>query len=326
MDFKFTYENLPFLKQVGGDSGNDYAFIGEHLGNNTDSDPERLGFAIVRKEIIEGQERIGVYGIDMDGKFNDGVEDALDYVLSIKPELIRDYLRLDTVTDYVLLEEVGNNYHNDAHKQMPNGLIAGGQTIVILPPPEGGGGGDGGGDGGGETPSGPIVINGYKGVYTASSLGGLAGWNNSFDPGIQPTIAPIVTNSLGDTISQAFSTYIPQIDLYKEAFNRVSNTDYQYTGPLKVQLVPPQTGGYGGREKDQFSSGEINFADYDSSILAQGYVGSLSIYKNYDNSLESKGHTSNFRLFFIRPVVDKKSGRVWSFIVHVQISLGSVSV
>lgn len=324
MDFKFTYENLPFLKQVGGDSGNDYAFIGEHLGNNTDSDPERLGFAIVRKEIIEGQERIGVYGIDMDGKFNDGVEDALDYVLSIKPELIRDYLRLDTVTDYVLLEEVGNNYHNDAHKQMPNGLIAGGQTIVILPPPEGGGGGDGDGDG--ETPSGPIVINGYKGVYTASSLGGLAGWNNSFDPGIQPTIAPIVTNSLGDTISQAFSTYIPQIDLYKEAYNRVSNTDYQYTGPLKVQLIPPQTGGYGGRENDQFSSGEINFADYDSSILAQGYVGSLSTYKNYDNSLEYKGYTSNFRLFFIRPVVDNKSGHVWSFIVHVQLSLDSVRV
>ena len=146
MDFKFTYENLPVLKQVGGDSGNDYAFIGEHPGDNTDSDTERLGFAIVRKEIIEGQERIGVYGIDMDGKFNDGTEDALDYVLSIKPELIREYLRLDTVTEYVLLEESGEDYFNDAHKQMPNGLIAGGKTIVVLPPSGGGGGGDGGGE------------------------------------------------------------------------------------------------------------------------------------------------------------------------------------
>ena len=149
MDFKFTYENLPFLKQVGGDSGNDYAFIGEHPGNNTESDPERLGFAIVRKELIEGQERIGVYGIDMNGKFNDGVEDALDYAVSVKPELVREHLRLDTVTDYILLEEAGNNYHNDAHKQMPNGLIAGGQTIVILLP-EGGGGSDGEGEGNGD--------------------------------------------------------------------------------------------------------------------------------------------------------------------------------
>lgn len=209
MDFKFTYENLPVLKQVGGLSGNDYAFIGEHLGNDSEEDPQRLGFAVVRKEIIADQERIGVYGIDMNGKFNDGAEDALDYAISVKPSLVKEYLRLEPVNDYVLLEEAGSNYYSDAHKQMPNGLIAGGQTIVVIPPPEGDGGG---GEEGGET---PIVVH-------------TVGINEYI-----PSTTPYPMNGTTRTITKEFTDY-SEMSAYidskvQESKNYYRDNDYGWT-------------------------------------------------------------------------------------------------
>lgn len=176
-----------------------------------------------------------------------------------------------------------------------------------------------------ESPKTPEVINGYMGVYTAGNGTGKAGWGNAFPEGIEPIIAPISTNSLGETVQKCFEAYAEQAYLFLEASNSSNGTNYTPTSSLKVQLVPPQTGGYGARSDSSYGIEEINTLDYDRSITQQGATGYLAIYEDNDNTKPYIGYNSNFTIWFVLPTMNS-SGSKREFLVTAYIGMSSIRV